>query len=634
MTRPARRAPVAPRFDALEPRTLLSADPSRELLVRFGDGVPSATRAALLRSVRASVVETIPDGPWLVALGPRVAPAAAIARLVGSGSVKYAERGDASIRVSSVTPSDPLYPQQWGLNNPGGVDINAPAAWAITTGNPSTIVAVIDSGIVTSHPEFAGRLWTGPGGIHGWNFITNTANLQDNNGHGTHVAGILGASANNGLGIAGVNWGAKLMILKTIDATGLASIPATVNAIHYAVDHGARVINASWDGSSDDPALDDAINYAGAHNVVIVVAAGNESANDDTTPTYPASYRAPNEISVAAVDRGGNLASFSNYGTGTVAIAAPGVGILSTYLGNGYTSLDGTSMATPFVTGVIALVAGLHPSDTAAQLIQAVTATARPLPSLAGKVSSGGIVDAAAALNYGVSAASSPSPVASPAPAASGTSGVHAQLLGVNEFYDQAGGTDAAFVNRLYQSLLGRAAEPQGLASWVARLQAGESRQQVALDLEATPEALQTEVARWYQADLGRTSNLEALKADPGVQGWVASLEHGVSPEAVHAQLLGVNEFYDQAGGTDAAFVNRLYQSLLARAAEPQGLASWVARLQAGESRQQVALDLEGTPEALQTEVARWYQADLGRTNNLEVLKADPGVQGWVAQLS
>ncbi len=633
MTRPARPrlARLWIGFDALESRTLLSvADPSREIIVRFDEALPAARQAALLHAIRGTVVQSFGDGPSLVALGRGITPDHALAQLDTSRGVRYAERADTTVHASSVTPSDPLFNQQWYLNNPDGVDIDAPAAWGTTTGSSSTIVAVIDTGIVLSHPEFAGRLWTGPKGIHGWNFLNNTANLQDSNGHGTHVAGLLGASANNGAGIAGVNWSAQLMILKALDNSGEGTIPSVVAAIHYAVDHGAKVINASWDIDQYDPALADAINYAAQHNVVVVVAAGNESANDDTTRTFPASLRSPNVLSVAAVDQQGRLASFSNYGVGTVAIAAPGVGILSTYLGNGYTYLDGTSMSTPLVAGVVALVAGLHPNDTASQLVQAVTATARPDPYLAGLISSGGIVDAAAAVNYGTTTiASVPTPSARPT-----TDAVHAQLLSVPEFYDQAGDTDAGFVNRLYQSLLGRDAEPAGLNGWVTQLQKGATREQVATALESTTEALQTEVARWYQTDLGRTATLANLKTDSGVQSWVARLQQGMSVTIVHAQLLSVPEFYDQAGDTDAGFVNRLYQSLLGRDAELAGLNGWVTQLQKGATRQQVAIALESTTEALQTEVARWYQTDLGRTVTLANLKADSGVQSWVSQLS
>ena len=619
------RERFAPRFDALEVRALLSlapagagstpADRARDLLVRFRADAPPAAVAALLHRLRATVVAAMPDGPSRIAPGPGVSPDAAIGVLAASGEVAYAERDDATYRVAGTIPDDPRFGQQWGLSNPAGngVDINAPGAWAITTGgNPSTIVAVIDSGVDLAHPDLAGRLWTDPaGGLHGWNFLNNTPNVQDAEGHGTHVAGIIAAAGNDGVGIAGVDWGARLMILKTIDAAGYGSTDAAVAAIHYAVDHGARVINASWDGAQFDPALADAVNYASNRNVVVVVAAGNESANDDAVPDYPASFRAPNEIAVAAVDEAGNLTSFSNYGPRTVAIAAPGADILSTYLRRGYSVLSGTSMAAPFVTGVVALVASEHPGETAAQLVRAVLATARPLPSLAGKVATGGIVDAAAALTYGEAAASI---LAAPDPDA-----VHAALLATAEFAAGHGGTDAGFIAGLYRSILGRAPDPAGLAHWLGALHSGGGRREVARRLEATPEANRAAVASWYARDLGRPP-------DAGSVVWVDRLQRGANPDDVRAAIRAVPEAYVRAAGTPSGFVAALYQSILGRAPDPAGLARWVAILQAGAGRQQVARQLAATPEAHRAEVARWYAQDLGRS-------PDAGAAAWVARL-
>ena len=619
------RERIAPRFDLLEGRTLLSlapaaagstpADRARDLLVRFRADVPPAAVAALLHRLGAAVVATIPDGPCRIAPGPGVSPDAAIGVLESSGEVAYAERDDATYRVADTIPNDPRFPQQWGLSNPAGngVDINAPDAWAITTGgNPGTVVAVLDSGIDASHPDLAGQLWTDPaGGLHGWNFIRNNANIGDTEGHGTHVAGIIAAAGDNGVGVAGVDWGARLMILKTIDSSGFGSTDAAVAAIHYAVDHGARVINASWDGAQYDPALADAVNYASSHNVVVVVAAGNESANDDAVPDYPASFRAPNEIAVAAVDEAGNLASFSNYGPRTVAIAAPGSDILSTYLHDGYAVLSGTSMSAPFVTGVVALVASEHPGDTAVQLVRAVLATARPLPSLAGRVATGGIVDAAAALAYGKVAASASTP---PNP-----DDVHAAFLATPEFAAAHGGTAAGFLAGLYHSILGRAPDPAGLARGLGALRSGVGRQQVARQLEASSEADRAEVARWYARDLGRAP-------DPGAGVWVDLLEQGANPDDVRATIRAMPEAYARDGGTPSGYVAALYRSILGRPPDPAGLAHWVGRLQAGTGRQQVARALEATTEAHRAVVAGWYAQDLGRPS-------DAGSLAWVNRL-
>jgi subtilisin family serine protease len=350
-----RRGPSPLRLEILEPRTLLSSTPS----------------------------------------GAALAAAPGLAR-------------GAAVQAQNLVPDDPGFKQQWGLSSASTAGIDALQAWSRTTGNPSTIVAVLDTGIDLANPEFAGHIWTNPdssgdagypGDVHGWNFVANDANVQDDNGHGTHVAGIIAAAGNNGIGVAGVDWNAEIMPLKVLDASGNGSDDAMARAIDFAVQHGARVINASWGGGSYSQEVADAIAYAGSQGVVFVTAAGNSGASDDTQPFYPASYHLPNEIAVAAVDSSGNLASFSNYGAQTVALAAPGVSILSTIPG-GYAYESGTSMAAPFVTGVVALVAGLHPSDTAVQLVHQVLSTTKPLASLAGKTTTGGIVDAARAVGH------------------------------------------------------------------------------------------------------------------------------------------------------------------------------------------------------------------------------------------
>jgi subtilisin family serine protease len=405
MNRTPRRAASAPRLEPLEPRQLLDGAADR-LFVKFASGVPSATIAADLAAVGGSVVEAYPDGSDLVALAPGADRARAVGRLEADAGVVYAE-ADASFHTSAaVYPNNPDFTQQWGLNSVNDEDIDAPEAWSVTTGTPSTIVAVIDTGIDLSNPAFAGRIWTNPdpsgsdgypGDVNGWNFVDNSPYVQDNNGHGTHVAGILAAAGNDGIGVAGVDWNATIMPVKILDAFGNGTTDAAVSGIYYAVQHGAKVINASWGGGPPSPAMASAIAYAGSQGVVFVTAAGNDGTDSDVIPSYPGSYRLPNEIVVAAVDPNGNLASFSDYGARTVDLAAPGVNILSTVPG-GFEVLSGTSMATPYVAGVVALLAGQHPDWSAAQLIQGVLATAKPDPSLAGRTITGGIVDAAQAL--------------------------------------------------------------------------------------------------------------------------------------------------------------------------------------------------------------------------------------------
>lgn len=307
-------------------------------------------------------------------------------------------------RVAPNYPTDPDFARQWGLNNPADVDIDAPEAWRATTGSAATIVAVIDSGVDVSSPEFKGRLWVNPSASrrgrpsYGWNFVANNGDVRDDYGHGTHVAGILGA-ANDGRGIVGVDWNARLMILKVLDARGDGEPAVAAAAIRFAADNGARVVSASWATDEYSQDLYDAIAYAGSKGVVVVVAAGNESASDDLRPVYPATFDLPNILVVAAIDRSGALASFSNYGAHTVDLAAPGVDVYSTFASKSkYASLSGTSMAVPYVAGVVSLVVGLHPGWSAEQVIAHVKATVRPAASLAGVTTSGGIVDAAQAV--------------------------------------------------------------------------------------------------------------------------------------------------------------------------------------------------------------------------------------------
>ena len=414
----SRCAPSAPRLEALEPRALPSTDligptpvPTSDvadrLFVRFAPDTPDSVIQADLAAVGGRVLQSYPDGPDLVTVSSGAARAAAVGRLERDRAVLYAEPDIAvQAKAAAVYPNNPYFGVEWGLSNANGVSIDAPQAWSVTTGNPATIVAVLDTGIDLSDPAFAGRIWTNPdpsgsdgypGDVHGWNFVSNTPDVQDDDGHGTHVSGILGATGNNGYGVAGVDWNAQIMPVKVLDASGNGTTDEVVSGIYYAVEHGARVINASWGGGPFSQALDDAIQFAAIHNVVFVTAAGNDGTNSDIVPSYPGSYRLPNEITVAAVDSSGNLASFSDYGPHTVDLAAPGVGIWSTIPGS-FAEYSGTSMATPFVSGVVSLLAGIHPDSSATQLVQQVLATTKPLPGLSGKTITGGMVDAAQAV--------------------------------------------------------------------------------------------------------------------------------------------------------------------------------------------------------------------------------------------
>jgi subtilisin family serine protease len=325
----------------------------------------------------------------------------------------------------SLMPNDPSLSQLWGLHNTGqsgGVvdaDIDAPEAWDVTTGSRSVVIGVIDSGVDVSHPDLAANIWRNPGEIpgngidddnngfiddvSGWDFVSNDNVPQDGDGHGTHVAGTIGGVGNDGRGVTGVNWQVSLLPLKFLSDSGSGSTAAAIAAINYATALRARGVNIvatnnSWGGGGFSSALQDAIRRHGEAGILFVAAAGNESSNNDTVAAYPANYALPNVISVAALDRSDQLASFSNYGATKVHIGAPGVAIYSTTPGNRYASYNGTSMAAPHVAGVAGLLAAANPQATMAEMRAAILDSAVPIPALSGSATTGGRLNAAAAL--------------------------------------------------------------------------------------------------------------------------------------------------------------------------------------------------------------------------------------------
>lgn len=322
-------------------------------------------------------------------------------------------------------PTDPMYSQTWGLGNIGqadpknqvgvaGIDINAERAWEIQTGTREKIIAVIDTGIDYNHPDLVDNMWTndaeknGTAGvdddnngvvddIYGYNAITGTGNAKDDQGHGSHCAGTIGARANNGIGVAGVNWNVRMMAVKFLDAGGSGSLADAIKAIDYATKMGAHVLSNSWGGGGFSQTLLDSIQRSNDAGAIFIAAAGNSYNNNDSSPSYPATYQVANVMSVAAIDNRGAKADFSNYGKKTVHLGAPGVNVMST-TGGGYQSYSGTSMATPHVAGVAALLWANEPNLTAAEVKARLIATARPLASMKGKTRTGGMVDAYGAL--------------------------------------------------------------------------------------------------------------------------------------------------------------------------------------------------------------------------------------------
>lgn len=297
---------------------------------------------------------------------------------------KEIERAETDpIWSSNAVPNDPEYGQQWHLPI-----IQAPQAWDTATGSPNVVVAVIDTGIDQTHPDLANVLWTNPNespdgsdndgnglvdDVHGWNFLGNNADLTDTTGHGTHVAGLIGAQRNNSVGVAGVASGVKIMPL-AVGANAPAS--AVVSAIYYAATHGANIINMSFGGPETFYGARAAIDYAVARGVLLVSSANNWSSEEYN---YPAVYQ--DVVAVAATDPNDRRASLSNYGS-WVDIAAPGQAVFSTFPPSSYLAVSGTSQAAPIVAGVAALVKSVHPDWTAEQVRTQLLASADDLNAL------------------------------------------------------------------------------------------------------------------------------------------------------------------------------------------------------------------------------------------------------------
>lgn len=296
-----------------------------------------------------------------------------------------------------AVPNDPLFSQQWHHRNTGqtggtaGADAGSTVAWDIWTGSANVTIAVLDTGIELSHPDLSANIASG-----GWDFIDSDATPEDTNGHGTHVSGIIAAQGNNASAVSGILWRAKILALK-VCGTGGCPFTAIANALHFAADNGAKVINMSLGGPSGSSLLEEAVNYAAAAGCVVVAAAGNDGTE---SPSYPAFYS--NVIAVAATNHQDALASFSQRGS-WVDISAPGQDILSTYVGGGTVLLSGTSMASPMVAGAAGLLFSLQPGLTAQEARVRLTSSAVNIdaqnPGLSGKLGAGRLnVGAALAL--------------------------------------------------------------------------------------------------------------------------------------------------------------------------------------------------------------------------------------------
>jgi subtilisin family serine protease len=344
-------------------------------------------------------------------------------KIASHPSVEYAEPN--YYFYATGLPNDPDFSKTWSLKNTGqsdsrqvagtpGMDLDVTRLWDEgITGSENVLVAVVDTGVDWTHPDLAANLFTNRAesgaqaidGVdndrngfiddeHGWNFAAKTNNSRDDNGHGTHVSGTIGAVGNDRVGIPGVNWNVSILPVKYLTAAGVGTTADGVDAINYAHKMNARIINCSWVGRNFSQALNDAIESAGKDGILVVAAAGNNGSSNDSVPLYPANYPLDNIVSVAALDNRGLLTGFSNFGKFSTDVAAPGNDIWSTLPGGKYGANSGTSMAAPHVAGVAALMLSQNPGATPTDLRQRLINGSIPSDTLRSKLLAKGRVSA------------------------------------------------------------------------------------------------------------------------------------------------------------------------------------------------------------------------------------------------
>jgi subtilisin family serine protease len=402
-----------------------------EVLVRFRPGTTRETIERITAKFNDEVEDRIESVEGLEVIEDEDGRSAedVLAQYRTLAEVEYAEPNSPIVLDHEdsgrrhVHADDEMFGGQWGLFNDGGkagkagADISAMRAWAVTKGSDQVVVAVIDSGVDYAHPDLVHNIWTRPEIIkayededlgtiddqHGLDLVGDNGDPMDSNGHGTHCAGIIGAEGGNGIGIAGVNWNVKIMPLRFMDGDGAGTTKDAIEAINYVIDRrragvNVRIISASWGSNARSRALEDVIRKAYDEGILFVAAAGNDASDNDQTPHYPSSYNLGNVVSVAAINRNDQLTSFSNYGAKSVHVAAPGEEILSTWLNQSFAEKKGTSMATPFVAGVAALILSQNPTMSVDDLRAKILKSVDSVDSLRGKVSTGGRINAAKAV--------------------------------------------------------------------------------------------------------------------------------------------------------------------------------------------------------------------------------------------
>ena len=440
------RAPTQQEPDVQEPGAVSSSFVPDQILVKIKARASADAMASVNRENDARLEERIPGSRLgVVDIPDDLSVAAAVERYEASPEVEYAEPNYVYQLAQDVpTPSDPKFPQMYDLDNRGqyggtfDADIDAPEAWKATTGSAETVVAVIDTGVDINHQDLRDNIWTNPGesgvdasgndkatngvdddsngyvdDVHGWDFYSDDNSVFDGarkDTHATHVAGTIAATGNNEVGVTGVNWQTSIMPLKVVDIDDRFGIHTddVIEALEYAVRNGAAISNNSWGGGNYGQTLANEIRDADQAGHLFVAAAGNGGTDqfgddNDTTPFYPASYDNANIISVAASNNEDELTSFSNYGATSVDLAAPGKLILSTYPGNEYGYGEGTSMATPHVTGAAALIKSQQPNLNDTQIKTAILNSVDEIVSLQGKLVTGGRLNAAKALGANTS---------------------------------------------------------------------------------------------------------------------------------------------------------------------------------------------------------------------------------------